>query len=122
MTSHPMFMIRRGRYKYIHCDTDPALLYDLETDPQERTNLTDDPTHAEVAAGFAAEVAQRWDSEAIRDQVLASQRARRAVHAASNGSRISWDYSPAQDAADQYVRDHMDWAEAGARSRFPEWG
>ena len=39
MTSHPMFMIRRGRHKYIHCDTDPPLLYDVEVDPLERTNL-----------------------------------------------------------------------------------
>jgi len=74
-----------------------------------------------VAAGFAAEVVERWDSNAIRDQVLASQRTRRLLHAAAgNASRVSWDYSPAQDAANQYVRDHMDWAEAGARSRFPE--
>ena len=43
MTSYPMFMIRRGRYKYIHCDTDPALLYDTDADPQEQTNLADDP-------------------------------------------------------------------------------
>ncbi|MYH96744.1 MAG: hypothetical protein F4129_09570 [Acidimicrobiia bacterium] len=120
MTSHPMFMIRRGRYKYIHCDTDPVLLYDVVTDPREQANLADEPAHAEVATDFAAEVAQRWDSGAIRDQVLASQRSRRMLHAAGNGGRISWDYSPAQDAANQYVRDHMDWAEAGARSRFPE--
>ena len=123
MTSHPMFMIRRGRHKYIHCDTDPALLYDVDADPQELNNLADDPDHADLAAEFAAEVSQRWDSSAIREQVLASQQARRLVHSAmGDDSRISWDYSPAQDAANQYVRDHMDWAEAGARSRFPELG
>ena len=123
MTSHPMFMIRRGRHKYIGCDTDPALLYDVDADPQELTNLAEDPDHADLAAEFAAEVSQRWDSSAIREQVLASQQARRLVHAATgDDSRISWDYSPVQDAANQYVRDHMDWAEAGARSRFPEWG
>ena len=123
MTSHPMFMIRRGRHKYIHCDSDPALLYDTDADPQERANLADDLAHADLAAGFAAEVAQRWDSAAIRDQVVASQRSRRLLHAAmSNDSGISWDYSPTHDAANQYVRDHMDWAEAGSRSRYPELG
>ncbi len=33
MTSRPIFMIRRGQYKYIHCDTDPAMLFDLCADP-----------------------------------------------------------------------------------------
>ena len=37
MLSHPLFMIRRGRHKYIQCETDPPLLYDVEADPLERT-------------------------------------------------------------------------------------
>ena len=120
MTSHPMFMIRRGRHKYIHCDTDPPLLYDVEADPLERTNLADDPGSADLAAAFAAETAQRWDSTGIRRRVIHSQRSRRVLHAAvESDTSLSWDYSPARDAANEYVRNHMDWAEAGPRSRFP---
>ena len=120
MTSHPMFMIRRGRHKYIHCDTDPALLYDIEADPLERTNLAGKADFADLAAAFAAEVAERWDSAAIRERVLRSQRSRRVLHAATgNGSSRSWDFNPPRDAANEYVRNHMDWAEAGPRSRFP---
>ncbi len=134
LTSHPMFMIRRGRYKYIHCDTDPPQLYDISADPAEHHNLADpaehqnladpaegagdsSPNESDLAASFAQEVAERWDSEAIRSEVLASQRARRIVHAAAPQG---WDFSPPSDPANTYIRDHMDWAEAGPRLRFPD--
>ncbi len=120
MTSHPMFMIRQGSMKYIYCDTDPPLLFDLDTDPMERTNLAADPAYADTATAFAAQVRQRWDSDHIREQVLQSQRARRTLYEAMNdGSITSWDHAPEHDVANVYVRNHMDWAEAGGRSRFP---
>ena len=123
MVSGPMFMIRRGRYKYIHCDTDPPLLYDVEADPLERINLATDPDHTDLAAGFASEVGQRWNGPAIREQVLASQRTRRVVQAALQiGTPHPWDYTPINDTANQYVRNHMDWAEAGPRTRYPPLG
>ncbi len=120
MTSHPMSMIRRDKLKYIHCDTDPPLLYDVEADPLERSNLADDPAHAEVVAEFAAEVDRRWDSDAIRERVMESQRARRAIHHANQhvrGTR-SWDHLPANDVANHYVRNHHDVVDAALRSRL----
>jgi choline-sulfatase len=122
MTGHPMFMIRRGALKYIHCDGDPPLLYDVVSDPEERTNLVGDPAHTDTAAAFAREVADRWDSAAIRERVVASQHARRVVYEASTRGRLqSWDFEPRQDVVNKYVRNHMDWAEAGERFRYPRF-
>ncbi len=123
LTAHPMFMIRRGRHKYIHCDGDPPLLYDVVDDPLERCNLATDPASTELAAGFAAEVDERWDRPGIRRRVVASQRARRAVDAAmTTGPLTSWDYGPPVDPANSYVRNHLDWNRIGPRTRFPPIG
>ncbi len=119
MTTQPMFMIRRGRLKYIACEGDPPLLYDIVADPLERTDLSADPAHAEIAAAFAAEAAQRWDSAALRERVLASQRARHVLNAAARAGEMSWwDYSPQRDAAGEFVRDGMDWTQTSRSSRI----
>jgi choline-sulfatase len=104
-TSQPIFMIRRGPYKYIVCAGDPPQLYDLAADPLEMENLADLPSHTAVSEAFAAEAARKWDSEAIRRQVIDSQRRRIAIHAALRRGRVSpWDYAPAVDASRQYFR------------------
>jgi choline-sulfatase len=113
-------MIRRGRWKYIHCDMDPAQLYDVEADPSELTNLATDPAHADTAADFAAEVARRWDTEAITANVLATQKRRRAVHAAMEaGMLTSWDYNPPRDAANEFVRNTVSWEDVLYRMQYP---
>ncbi len=120
MTSHPVFMIRRGGLKYVHCATDPPQLYDLSCDPMERENLAEHPDYAAQARAFAEEVAERWDEAALRKAVVADQRRRQTVHAAmETGTRVHWDYAPPRDANNEYVRNHMDWTVAAARNRFP---
>jgi len=120
MTPYPVFMIRRGPLKYIHCDADPPQLYDLEDDPLERVNLAQNPSHANIAAAFAAEVRERWNSEDLRQAIIATQKSRRTLHAAMQaGAGEHWDYNPPSDASQQYVRNHMDWTEAAGRYRFP---
>ena len=119
---HPMLMIRREHYKYIHCDGDPPQLFDVVADPMERDNLAALPNHAPIAAAFAAEVASRWDSEQIRQDVLATQRQRRAVQRAmETGALTSWDYQPVRDASQEFVRNHIEWAELAEVARFPRF-
>ncbi|WP_170559538.1 choline-sulfatase [Ruegeria atlantica] len=120
MTPYPVFMIRRGSLKYIHCDPDPPQLYDLATDPLEKVNVAGDLAFAEQAAAFSEEVARRWDSEQLRADVIATQKSRRALHAAMEaGAGEAWDYNPPRDAAQEYVRNHVDWTAAATRYRYP---
>ncbi len=117
---HPVFMIRRDQMKYVHCDSDPPQLYDLAADPSELRNLATDPAYAEVAAAFALEVTERWDSATIRQDVITTQKQRRVVNAAMEaGATAHWDYNPPRDASHEYVRNHMDWTIVAERYRFP---
>lgn len=120
MTPWPVFMIRRGPLKYIHCDADPPQLYDLSADPDELHNCANDPAYADATGAFAAEVAARWDSRRLRDDVIRTQKSRRALHAAMEaGATAPWDYNPPRDASQEYVRNHMDWTLAATRYRYP---
>ena len=120
MTPYPVFMIRRGSLKYIHCDVDPPQLYDLSADPMEKINLANTEEFATAAQEFAKEVSMRWDSETLRTNIITTQKSRHALHAAmAAGAGEHWDYNPPSDASQQYVRNHMDWTVAAERYRFP---
>jgi len=120
ITSHPGFMIRRGPWKYVHCDIDPPMLFNLDDDPEELVNLAGHPDQKARADRFAAEIADRWDTGAVREAVIASQRSRRAVHAGMNsGALTHWDFQPRRDANQEYVRNHIDWTVVAETMRYP---
>lgn len=105
----PIFMIRRGRWKFVWSRPDPPQLYDLDADPCELQNLAGEPSHAGTTAAFEQEVAQRWDTGAIERAVLDSQSARAEIDRALRQGRYrAWDFQPASDATEQYMRNHLD--------------
>jgi choline-sulfatase len=120
-TFQPAFMIRRDRWKFISCAGDPPQLYDVAADPHELRNLADHPKHAELTQAFAAEVAARWDSAAIRTEVVESQRNRILVQEALLKGKITpWDFQPFQDASKQYNRNYgAELYDTDRRARIP---
>jgi choline-sulfatase len=116
----PVVMIRRGSMKFVHCQADPDQLYDLSTDPYELRNLAGDSAHSAQLDGFRAEVARRWDLAKLADDVLADQARRRLVDKAMRSGRFTpWDYSPPRNAANEYMRNHLDLNDVERSARWP---
>ena len=77
---------------------------------------------SQIARAFAAEVAAKWDSAAIRAQVVASQRNRILIQdALLKGKVTAWDFQPFQDASKQYNRNYgAELYDTDRRARIPQ--
>ena len=69
------FMIRKGRFKYIHYVGYAPELFDLNADPLERHDLAPDPAHASLRAELEAELRALRDPEAVDARAKADQAA-----------------------------------------------
>ena len=117
----PMVMIREGRFKLNVCSVDPPQLFDMKNDPQELTNLADDPAFAAELRRLTAAVADRWNLEKFDADVRSSQTRRALVYQAlRNGHYYPWDFQPLQQASERYMRNHMDLNVLEAEARFPK--
>lgn len=119
-TVSPMVCLREGAWKYIRCDADPELLFNLDSDPQERRNLVDDPAHVGTLEAFRAMADGRWDLASFDAAVRESQARRWVVYEAlRNGAYFPWDHQPLRAASERYMRNHMDLNVLEESKRFP---
>ena len=116
----PMVALRDGKHKFVHCEIDPPQLFDLESDPQELTNLAGDPAYAALVEKFIATIRARWDMAAFDAAVRESQARRWVVYPAlRNGAYYPWDFQPLQRASERYMRNHMDLNVLEESKRYP---
>jgi choline-sulfatase len=67
-------MLRRDRWKYVYfAEGHPALLFDIENDPRELSNLADDSEHAKVLARLREQLFEILDPEAVNRQAFSDQ-------------------------------------------------
>jgi len=118
-TEAPMFMIRRGSYKYIYSSADPGLLYNVDEDPNELKNLAADPRHTDLVAELQAYIATKWDNEKLTRDILVSQRRRRLIlQANANGTAPRWNHGESPGEQVIWYRgggSYSDWAFAYLR-------
>jgi len=90
------YMIRNGRWKYVHYASMPPMLFDLEADPYERRDLGRDPAHARVLAECERRLRTVVDPEAADAAARADQRAMIAKHGGTAAilARGTFRYSP----------------------------
>ncbi|MFZ0385617.1 MAG: choline-sulfatase [Solirubrobacteraceae bacterium] len=115
----PSAMVRDGRFKLIRSLEDPDLLFDLEADPRELTDLSGAPEYEDTVARLGDSLDERVDLVGVGRRVLTSQRERHLVSAASaRGVRPEWDFEPESDSSRRYVRNRDDLYELQRRSRL----
>jgi len=110
----PIFMIRRGQWKFITSTGDPDMLFDVVADPDEQNNLATHPDHADTVAAFAIEARTRWDSDALDTDIRRSQKRRLLIRKAHlQGEAPDWDFDAGGDDSDRWYRgigNYNDWA------------
>ncbi|MGV6811665.1 MAG: choline-sulfatase [Brevirhabdus sp.] len=116
----PLVSLRYGKWKYTRCALDPDQLFDMEADPQELTNLAEQPAHQGTRTSLKAKSEARWDLDAFDASIRASQARRWVVYEAlRQGGYFPWDYQPLQKASERYMRNHMDLNVLEESKRFP---
>ena len=112
-------MIRKGKYKYVHINPNDRLLFDMESDPLEHNDLTNEESCRTVVAEFQTIIAERWDLDKITACIHLNQRRRNFIHKAHQiGRHVSWDFQPYKDGSKLYHRSHITWLEADKRDMF----
>jgi len=68
------YMLRRGRWKLVYfAEGNPPLLFDIERDPREMTNLAEDPACAPILQDLVAQLHGILDPEQVNRQAFADQ-------------------------------------------------
>jgi len=98
------FMIRHGRYKYVHYVGMPPMLFDLADDPYERKDLGRDPASAHTLRACEAALRTVVDPEAADALARADQRQMIERHGGVDAilERGTFRYSPPPGAEAKY--------------------
>ena len=81
--ARPVAMLRRGQHKLIYSLDDAPLLFDLEADPGEFTDLAADPAHVSTREELRAALLSHWNPVELEERVRREQKERLLIRAAT---------------------------------------
>jgi choline-sulfatase len=90
------YMIRHGKYKYIHYAGLPPMLFDLAADPNERKDLGRDPNSAPIVKECEAALRKVIDPDAV-DELAKSDQSKKIAAVGGKAAilqRGTFRYSP----------------------------
>jgi choline-sulfatase len=87
------FMIRHGRWKYVHHVGFRPELFDLAADPGETRDLAEQPAMASALEECEAVLRAICNPEAVSAEAFADQRRRIALHGGADAIKARGDYS-----------------------------
>lgn len=92
---HPMIMMRKGSFKYVHVHRHTPLLFDLKNDPYEVKDLSEKFEYEHIVHSFQHTIQSAWDGDTMEKKILKSQKERIFIHNVMNtGVCNGWDYVP----------------------------
>ncbi|MBF0279486.1 MAG: choline-sulfatase [SAR324 cluster bacterium] len=118
----PCLILRKDNLKYVYCEDDPGMLFNLEADPGELENLCGNPDYSEAEQKMIDIICERWDPKSMKDKIIESQNRRHFVQKVLlQGTPSAWDYQPFQDASKAYVRSSRETNTTATKglARFP---
>lgn len=117
----PLVAIVENGFKFIYCELDPPMLFDLNNDPGELTNLYSNPDYHDIQQKLEKQCQSKWDLAKFDAEVRQSQASRWVVYDALRKGRYhSWDYQTQIDASRRYMRNHMDLNDVEDNQRYPK--
>jgi choline-sulfatase len=124
-TLAPILMVKKDKLKYISSGIDPEQMFDLATDPEELVNLIGNPDYADEYKQLSALAKQKWDMEALSENIKLSQTRRLFLRQALRmGETPDWDYVAPDQTVEHCLRGtkiYNEWAYNDVIGlRFPE--
>ena len=102
----PIRMVRKDRWKLVDVCGYAPLLFDLDADPDELTNLADDDAHKDTVAALCAIAHDGHSPAKYKSRIERSQRERIFLRSLSDGSGDdpNWAYVVQSGDGDRFVR------------------